>query len=152
MHWPEYQAALAAFRPDQVILVFGSNDSPSSSLQQAMRTFKASAPKVFYAGPPRYDSVSESQALSAGIRDLAKQVFGDKHLDAWPYTGPSTPRAADGLHFTPSGGATWAEGMVRQWAAATTEGGGLPVWVGPAILGGAALVALSAYFVNRSRL
>ena len=90
MHWPEYQAALQTFRPDQVVMVFGSNDAPNSNLERAMQAFKASAATVYYAGPPRYDRRPDVQAQSAGIRTMAKRVFGSKHLDAWPYTGTST--------------------------------------------------------------
>lgn len=149
MHWPEYQAALSAFQPDQVIMVFGSNDAPNANLEQAMQRFKASASKVYYAGPPRYDRVASSQALSVGIRDMAKRVFGNKHLDAWPYTGASVPRAGDGLHFTAAGGATWADGMVRDLSAVASGATAGSGWVGPAILAGSAAVAVLMFWWSR---
>ena len=156
MHWDEYQSALRGMRPDQVMMIFGSNDPPNARLEQAMQTFKASAPKVYYAGPPRYDRRPDVQAVSAGIRTMASRVFGGKHLDAWPHTGTSTPRAGDGLHFTRSGGAVWAEGLMRDWSSSlgsqlSRVGGGLPVWVGPAILGGAAVIGLGLFLMSRRR-
>lgn len=143
MHWDEYQAALRDVQPDHVILIFGSNDPPDERLERAMRQFQQSAPSVWYAGPPRYDSRPELQNRSAGIRSLAARVFGDRHLDAWPYTGPSVSRARDGAHFTVSGGETWAQGILREWRNALAGGG---VWVGPVILGGAAVTLFGLWW------
>lgn len=147
MHWDEYRALLASGRPDRVVLIFGSNDPPDERLAAALRQFKASHGDVWYAGPPRYDSVPRSQELSAGIRRVASSTFGSKHLDAWPATGASTPRASDGLHFTSSGGDIWAQSMMRGLSRAGSLG--LPAWVAPAAFGGAVLFAVGAFFYSR---
>jgi len=151
MHWPEYQSALASLRPDQVIMIFGGNDPASSNLERAFRQFRASAPQVFYAGPPRYDARPDVQAQGAAIRDLAKRVFGNKHLDAYPYSGSGVPRTPDHLHFTTAGGQVWAEGLLRDWNAALSGGGGIPIWVGPAAAGGALVFAVGAFLWSRRR-
>lgn len=150
MHWPEYQSALASLRPDQVIMIFGGNDPANSNLERAFRQFKASAPAVFYAGPPRYDGRPDIQAQTSPIRDLAKRVFGNKHLDAYPYSGPDVPRAGDRIHFGTTGGRVWADGILREWQAALNGGGGgVPIWVGPAAAGGALAFAVGAFLWSR---
>lgn len=152
MHWPEYQSALASLRPDQVIMIFGGNDPANANLERAFRQFKASAPKVFYAGPPRYDRRPDVQAQTAAIRDMAKRVFGNKHLDAYPYSGPEVSRAPDGLHFTTTGGRVWAEGILRDWSAALRGGGGIGTdWIAPTVAGGALVFAVGAYLWSRRR-
>lgn len=110
LHWSEYRGALQLFRPNGVIMVFGSNDAASPSLERAMRMFIAESPvPVWYTGPPRYDRRPDVQAKGARIRDLAKRVFGRRYVDAWPVTGPEAGRSPDGLHFTSSGGRPWGE-------------------------------------------
>jgi len=150
MHWDEYQAALRTFLPEQVILVFGSNDPANASLSDAMERFKASSSSVWYAGPPQYASLPENQEVGRRIRAMASAVFGSRHLDAWPYTGLSTPRAADGLHFTASGGRAWAEGLLRDWTGRLRSAGNY-VWIGPVVFGGLALVGVSLFLVSRYR-
>ncbi|GAG13189.1 unnamed protein product, partial [marine sediment metagenome] len=86
-HWKAYEQLLAAFRPDDVILLFGSNDPANQALKNAMERFRVSGPKVWYAGPPRYDADPSRQERGSQIRVLAKRVFGLSHLDAWPFTG-----------------------------------------------------------------
>lgn len=154
MHWPEYQSALRTLHPDQVIMIFGSNDPPDSRLEAAMRQFKASAPRVFYAGPPRYDALPVNQERSRLLRDMGKRVFGSDYLDAWPYSGPSVPRTPDHLHFTASGGRVWGAGLMQEWVSATS---GLAKvannlwWIAPAVAGGAGLFALGAFLWSRRR-
>jgi lysophospholipase L1-like esterase len=150
MHWNEYLNALQS-RPDKVILVFGSNDPPSASLERAMRMFRSSPTEVYYAGPPRYDRRPDLQERSVGIRDLAKTVFGDKHLDAWPHTGADVPRASDGAHFTTAGGRVWGEAIARQLSDVVSpfRSATRAPWVGPAILGGAAVAALAMWWWSR---
>lgn len=150
MHWNEYLIALQA-RPDKVILVFGSNDPPSANLERAMRTFKSSAPSVYYAGPPRYDRRPDLQERAEGIRHIAMTVFEDKHLDAWPHTGPSVPRASDGAHFTTSGGQQWGRAIAQQFQYAGSPAAEIvrSGWIGPVILGGAAMVALGMWWWSK---
>lgn len=120
LHWAEYLSTLRNFAPAHVIMVFGSNDPANAELEAAMRQFKASAPAVWYAGPPQYATVPDRQARGADIRALANRVFGSRHLDAWPYTGPSAlgernSRTADGIHFTTEGASAWARGIFDTW-------------------------------------
>lgn len=157
MHWSEYQAALRDLSPDDVILIFGSNDPANESLQSALRRFKDSAGRVWYAGPPRYRD-STAQARGAGIREMVRREFGDRFLDAYPYTGESVPRAPDGLHFTRAGGDVWGTGIVRDWKQAsrgqmlvgsTARERGLRVSL--AILGAGALFAAAAWTWSRGK-
>lgn len=150
MHWNEYLNALQS-RPDKVVLVFGSNDAPNTQLERAMEQFAASAPHVYYAGPPRYDRRPDLQSRSEGIRIQAQRVFGANHLDAWPHTGAEVPRASDGAHFTSAGGAHWGRAMAEQ-----VKGTDSPLhvaresgWLGPAMVGGAALFAAAALWWSR---
>jgi hypothetical protein len=115
-HWPEYQQALRSFQPTDVIMIFGTNEGASSRLDAALRQFKSSAARVWYSGPPRYDRVPEQQGISAEVRQLAARVFGNRYLDAWPYTGTAAQRTPDGLHFTIDGAASWAWGMASDLA------------------------------------
>lgn len=156
MHWAEYLAALRSFVPDMVLLIFGSNDPASTNLRAAMERFKASHPKVYYAGPPRYDAKPDVQAIGSRVRDLAMEVFGDRYLDAYPYTGSSVPRAADHVHFGPTGGAMWADGIIREWttppSAITRTARSLSRWRGPLlVLGSAAFVYGVWLWSERSR-
>jgi lysophospholipase L1-like esterase len=151
LHWNEYVNALQA-RPEKVVLVFGTNDAPNTALERAMQQFKASASKVYYAGPPRYDERPDLQVRAEGIRQIASNVFGRRHLDAWPHTGPAVPRASDGAHFTSAGGASWGRAIAAQLRAAESP---LAViaqskWAGPAMVGGAAVVVFGMWWWSRT--
>jgi lysophospholipase L1-like esterase len=150
MHWDEYLGALQ-WKPDKVVLVFGSNDLASSNLERAMRAFKSSPSNVYYAGPPRYDQRPDLQERAASIRALAQSVFGSRHLDAWPHTGRSVPRAGDGAHFTAAGGRMWGEAMARQLSSVSSplQTVAQSRWIGPAILGGGALIAAALWWWGR---
>lgn len=157
LHWAEYEAALRSVSPDDVILVFGSNDPANENLRTSLRRFKDSAGKVWYAGPPRYPEAS-AQTRGAGIRSMVQAEFGDRHLDAYPYTGSAVPRAPDGLHFTRAGGDVWGSGIARDWKQASRgqllTGGTASergVRIGLGMLGAGALFALAAWGWGRRR-
>jgi lysophospholipase L1-like esterase len=140
MHWDQYQAALRSLRPTHVIMIFGGNDPANERLAQAFRQFKDSAPHVVYAGPPRYDARPDLQERSRQIRDLAKREFGAKHLDAWPYSGPSVPRARDQVHFSAAGGNHWGDGIVQDWSRSLSAlGASVPSWLPKAAIAGLSL-------------
>jgi hypothetical protein len=140
VHWPKYQNELAAFNPDDVLLIFGSNDAATMNLEAAMARFRDSGPRVWYSGPPMYrDPLRQSKG--GDIRAMAKRVFGSRYLDAWPYTGSHVPRAADGVHFGPAGGRVWAEGIVASWGRAGRSGA--------VVLGAVAVVALGLWWAFR---
>lgn len=156
MHWDEYESALRG-RPDDVLLIFGSNDPANDSLRGALRRFKDSAGRVWYAGPPRYGDAT-AQARGAGIRAMVREEFGDRFLDAYPYTGSAVPRAPDGLHFTRAGGDVWAAGIIRDWKQAsrgqllfggTAKERGMRIGFG--LLGAGAIFAAVAWGWGRSR-
>ncbi|RLB37262.1 MAG: hypothetical protein DRH30_13505 [Deltaproteobacteria bacterium] len=144
LHWAEYTDALRSLNPDKVIMVFGSNDLASERLLSAMQRFRASAPSVFYAGPPQYLNESR-QRSSALIRAMAGSVFGSKHLDAWPYTGSDAERRPDGVHFTAAGGAKWGRAIVGQMVDSASEVVSSQ-WVAPLLTGAAALAAIGAWW------
>lgn len=155
MHWPEYVSALRTFAPDRVVLIFGSNDPASTNLRTAMGRFKASHPKVYYAGPPRYDAKPDVQAIGTRVRDLAMEVFGGDYLDAYPYTGASVPRAADHVHFGPTGGAMWADGILREMltppSAITRVARSAARWKGPLLVLGSAAFLYGAWLWSERR-
>jgi len=155
LHWREYESLLRAFRPDQVVMIFGSNDPASERLSSALERFKGSNPKVYYAGPPRYNANPETQAKGEAIRSMASRVFGGTYLDAYPYTGPSVPRASDGVHFGVTGAGIWASGMLREWSSPasiiTRNLRSLPGWAGPVVLLGGAAIAFGLWKYSRSR-
>jgi len=130
LHWESYQGLLRMFQPQRVILVFGSNDPANHALENALLRFKNSLPgAVYYAGPPRYDRNASAQARGTEIRAMVKRVFGSRHLDAWPSTGPEVPRSANGLHFTREGGAVWAKAIARG-----LDSSNLGVFIGAGVL------------------
>lgn len=109
--WAQYTGAVRDFRPDVILLVFGSNDAPGTSLLNALTRMKqAVVLPVFLSGPPRYPA-SDAQARGASIKANYQSVFGARFIDAYPYTDPSLPRAPDGLHFTREGGRLWGESV-----------------------------------------
>lgn len=122
--WNQYVSAVRDFQPDYVVAMFGSNNVASASLEQAMARIRDGVrPPVFYSGPPAYPDATANQR-GAAIRDLAKRVWGDaRYIDAWPWTGGTAGRAADGLHFTVAGGDRWglplAEELVKRWTGAS---------------------------------
>lgn len=126
--WSQYTNAVASFAPDVILLVFGSNDPASRSLESAMRQIKDRVrPRVYYTGPPRYAD-PEAQSRGQGIKDIAQRVYGaSRYIDAYPFTGPEAGRAPDGLHFTRAGGEPWGQGAVnellRREAASPLPGG-----------------------------
>lgn len=156
LHWAEYEAALRG-RPQDVLLIFGSNDPANDTLRAAMRRLKDSHGRVWYAGPPRYRDAA-AQARGVGIREMARQEFGPRFLDAYPHTDESVPRAPDGVHFTRAGGDAWGAGIVRDWQAASSGqrllGGtarerGLRIGLG--LLGAGVLFALASWGWGRQQ-
>ena len=105
--WKQYTSAVDTFHPDLIILIFGSNDAPNKNLKEALTKLKNNVkPKVILTGPPRYPD-PEHQALGEKIRVVYAGVFTTSYFDSYPYTDPKLSRAADGLHLTVSGAATW---------------------------------------------
>ena len=107
--WSAFTGAIAHFVPDDIVLVFGSNDEPSSSLRRALERFRdysTFAGRVWLSGPPRYAD-SSAQRRGEAIRQIHRQVFTDHFIDAYPWSGQGVARAGDGLHFTRESGASW---------------------------------------------
>jgi len=145
MHWAQYLELLARLQPQRVILMFGVNDLAGERLRQAMLDFRASAPELYYAGPPQYPTRPDAQARSVRVRELAQSVFGSRHLDAWPVSGPGVERTHDGLHFTHVGGAVWARGIAEE----LPQGGLVGLVVGGLVLAGAAAILWATLRVNQ---
>jgi lysophospholipase L1-like esterase len=113
--WSQYTRAVADFAPDAVLAVFGSNDVANAALEQGMiRIRDAVRPPVFFSGPPQYPNPTNNMR-GAAIRDMAKAVWGDeRYIDAYPWTAGAAGRAADGLHFTASGGERWGAPLASE--------------------------------------
>lgn len=114
--WSQYTAAVRNFRPDAVLAIFGSNDVANAALEAGMKKIRDGvAPPVFYSGPPAYPDPT-ANARGQAIRDMAKGVWGDaRYIDPSAWTGGSEGRAADGLHFTASGGARWGQPLAAEF-------------------------------------
>ena len=109
--WDRYREALRSFNPDQVILIFGSNDW-GTSLPEGLRRMKQAAGNrpVWLSGPPRYPDTSR-QLLGEGIRQANRRVFGDRWIDAYPTTPLSLPRDRLRAHLPGEAGRPWGEAV-----------------------------------------
>jgi lysophospholipase L1-like esterase len=109
----EVTELVARVRPDRIVLLFGSNDSPTHPLFDEALTWFARA-GVFYSGPPGYLD-DERRPVGAAIRERAKAIFGRRYLDVWPATlrVPSY-YGGDGVHMTAAGGEAWARAVLKQ--------------------------------------
>lgn len=125
--WSQYTTAVNSFSPDAILLVFGSNDLASRSLEDAMGQLKSRVrPRVYYTGPPRY-AAADAQARGESIKAIAQRVYGtSRYIDAYPFTGPEAGRAPDGLHFTRAGGEPWGQGAVNELLRRESTAGPLP--------------------------
>lgn len=109
--WQAYTSLITSFKPDLVFLIFGTNDAPNQHLVDALVKMKKSVkPKVVLTGPPQYPDPTH-QAIGLKIQAVYSTTFGADYFDSYPYTSPSLPRAADGLHFTYEGARTWGEAI-----------------------------------------
>lgn len=110
--WDRYRSTLRSFNPDQVILIFGSNDF-GVSLPGGLRRMKEAAgdnKPVWLSGPPRYPDTSR-QLLGEGIRQANRSVFGDRWIDAYPTTPLSLPRDRLRAHLPGEAGRPWGEAV-----------------------------------------
>lgn len=149
-----YRSALASFNPDQVVLIFGSNDF-GQSLPGGLQRMKAAAGSrpVWLSGPPRYPEPSR-QLLGEGIRVANRNAFGSRWIDAYPTTPLSLPRDALRAHLPGEAGRPWGEAIADAilTGRAPPPGVGLldsPLfWIGTIgsavlVLGGVAAIAVS---------
>jgi lysophospholipase L1-like esterase len=158
--WTQYTQGARDFRPDHVLLIFGSNDIANANLERALGQMKSGvAPPVWLSGPPRYED-AEAQARGQAIHDMNLRVFtAARYIDAYPWTGPEVPRAPDGLHFTSGGGAAWGVPLADEFARRVAAGGAVRLpFVGgaspvaavvTALLGTAALGVIVALVMRR---
>lgn len=102
---------------DIIIINLGGNDSSrarsrtyESQVRQLFQTCQAETSRVIWVGPPAY--VGENEELRRFrnmIADAIMRVVGQSHfIDVRSMTNTSEGRAGDGIHFTRSGGRTWA--------------------------------------------
>lgn len=115
--WNQYIGAVNTFRPDHILLIFGSNDAANENLRNGLKRMKdAVRPPVWLSGPPHYGA-ADAQIRGAAIREVYKNVFtGNRFIDPYPWTGPDVPRAPDGLHFTAAGGNAWGMPLAEEFA------------------------------------
>lgn len=134
----EYQDLLQRFKPDTVILLFGSNDLAGPSLKSAMEWFKGSHPRVFYSGPPRY-ARDDRRPIGDAIRELGLEVFRSMYIDAYPSTSSVSLYLPDGIHMNQSGGRKWATTI----AGKAPRSGGWLAWVSLGLIVGGTFAVLS---------
>jgi len=112
--WRQYTNGVAKAKPALIVLIFGTNDAPNQHLEDALAKLKNSVkPKVILSGPPQYPN-AEHQVLGASIKAVYAKVFGVDYFDSYPFTDPSLPRAADGLHLTVSGATPWGNAIAAE--------------------------------------
>jgi len=110
--WSAYTQAVSSFRPDVIILIYGSNDF-GSRLGGALTRMKNAFPQpVWMSGPPQYPD-PDRQALARTIRSTNEQVFGARWIDAYPFTPLSIPRDHLRAHFPGEGGRPWGEAIAN---------------------------------------
>jgi len=111
--WSAYTQAVSSFRPDVIILIYGSNDF-GSRLSGALTRMKNAFPQpVWMSGPPQYPD-PDRQALARTIRTTNEQVFGARWIDAYPFTPLSIPRDSPmRAHFPGEGGRPWGEAIAN---------------------------------------
>jgi hypothetical protein len=128
--WSRYTNAVRTFRPDAVLLIYGSNDF-GSRLQGALTQMKNRvAPPVYMSGPPMYPE-ADRQRLGEQIREANRTVFGARWIDAWPHTPLSLPRDALQAHFPGEAGRPWGEAMADAVMRGMAGGGGGGTALGP---------------------
>jgi hypothetical protein len=124
--WSRYTGAVNSFRPDAIVLIFGSNDF-GSRLQGGLAQMKTRVgPPVWMSGPPQYPS-EDRQRLGETIKTANQAVFGARWIDAYPFTPLSLPRDHPdepnrSAHFVGAAGRPWGEAI----ADAVMRGMGAP--------------------------
>lgn len=112
--WNSYVRGVSSFKPNLIVLIFGSNDAPDKNLGPALLKLKNRvAPKVILSGPPQYPD-PKHQEKGAQIREVYQSIFGVDYFDSYPYTSTSLARAGDGLHFTVKGSTPWGEAIADE--------------------------------------
>jgi len=152
---------------DVVIIELGGNDAaasigPARHAQDIATLMDQAAPaSVIWVGPG-VTLRPDLEAARAPLRATQRQVVparGGAWIDSQPMTRESD-LAPDRVHFRRAGYAWWTDqlapalarvGSGRVVVGKNGGGGGLPVWVGPTILGGAALVGLTLFLIGRRR-
>lgn len=116
-------AALAAARPQVVVVALGTNDiglAPAVELERIRdlhgRLRAATGAPVFAFGPPSFAPGHRLTSGRAELVALERQVYGARFVDLGPLTG-AAPRTSDGIHFTAAGG----DQLGRRMAAALTR-------------------------------
>lgn len=113
-------------RPERIVLLFGSNDTPSHPLfDEACAWFSRAG--AFYSGPPCYAN-DERRPIGARIRERVRGLFGRRYLDVWDATRDPRLYAPDGIHLNGSGGAVWARTVLAALPS------GFP-WLGLGVVG-----------------
>ena len=156
--WTRYTSKVASFRPDVIVLIYGSNDF-GSRLDDALRQMASRvSPPVWMSGPPMYPA-EDRQRLGTTIRATNQEVFGDRWIDAWPHTPLSLPRDSLQAHLPGEAGRPWGEAIADQVMRGMAAGGAVRLPFGrsaspvaavvTALLGTAALGVVVALVMRR---
>jgi hypothetical protein len=128
--WSRYTGTVSSFRPDIIVLIFGSNDSGPQLDDGLIKMRDRVQPPVWMSGPPMYPAESR-QRLGASIRAINQRVFGARWIDAWPHTPVSLPRdhpeeIVRSAHLVGEAGRPWGEAIAEavMRGTATPSGGG----------------------------
>jgi lysophospholipase L1-like esterase len=151
---------------DVVVIELGGNDAsanitPARHEQDIVTLMAQAAPaKVIWVGPG-VTLRPDLEEARAPLRETQRRVVpaqGGAWIDAQPMTRESDLRS-DRVHFSAGGYTRWADLLAPALAQVGIGSGrvgnggrgGLPAWVGPAILGGAAVVGLGLFLLSRRR-
>lgn len=114
--WSKHRFAqdLDNYKPDIVLVSLGTNDSGGTSVEMVRRALsamlsqaKSRGVRVYWIGLP---SLPSRLALAPSIRQVIRES-GTPYYES--EREPSFERAPDGVHCTPRGYSTWADGI---WA------------------------------------
>ena len=112
--WNRYISCVRTFKPDLIVLIFGTNDAPTHNLDTSLEKLKSSVkPPVILTGPPQYPS-SERQAIGLDVKRRYQSAFGEDYLDSYPHTSTDLVRDRLGLHFTSVSASAWGEAIAKE--------------------------------------
>lgn len=142
-------AAVKAFRPQLVIVELGTNDIglamsvDRDQMQRLRGALAVDGAEVWAFGPPAFRSEMGMDEGAAEVATMMLSVFGNRFMDLRRLTrdmvSSTGGRAADGVHFTSSGGKVLGKRMADDFVEATSSN--LLIW--------APILALLAYAIFR---
>ncbi|MCC6875909.1 MAG: SGNH/GDSL hydrolase family protein [Sandaracinaceae bacterium] len=109
-HWADVRQRVAAFRPDTLVLIFGTNDSYGTRFREALDRLATLAPRVVWVGSPSYLDPARQARADAMIEGAQRGLGNGNVIDSRPMTPANErDRRSDRVHLTPAAARAWAE-------------------------------------------